>query len=81
MNKEKFRNKNLQIASYLYASGLQFFIDRTNKREVYFVFISKSEAEKLIHIYFAGNAKVDPKDLFNKQEELKDQIFLEVDSG
>ncbi len=75
MRTKGYRTKTLNIAAFLYASGLQIAkIDRTNK-EIYFEFVPKEDAEKLIEEYFAGTATINPRDLFARLNDLKDLIF------
>lgn len=72
---EKYSTKNLNLAAFLYASGVHFI--RANKvdREFFFEFTPKIQAEKLINDYFSGTATTNPRDLFSRLHDLKDIIF------
>jgi hypothetical protein len=60
MKTDGYFTKNLNIASYLYASGLQLIGTKTNNREVYFLFSPEDKAKNLVDGYFSGNAQVNP---------------------
>ena len=50
-------------------------VSKKDNGEVYFEFISKDRAEKLVTEYFSGNSLVDPRELFARLNDLKDIIF------
>lgn len=72
---EKYRTNNLNIASYLYASGLKLESTLKNNSIFTFIFTPKEKAEELIQKYFDGTAHVNPRDLFARLKDLKDLIF------
>ncbi len=78
---EKYSTKNLNLAAFLYASGIHFI--RANKvdREFFFEFTPKIQAEKLINDYFSGTATVNPRELFARFNDLKDLIFSQRGSN
>lgn len=67
--------KILNIAAFLYASGLQLVGTKRVNNEVFFMFSPKAEAEKLIENYFTNTAVINPKELFAKLNDLRDLIF------
>lgn len=75
MRKEEYSTKNLSIASYLYASGIQFCGASNINGEFFFKFTPKDKAENLVQLYFSGTATVNPRDLFSRLHDLKDIIF------
>jgi hypothetical protein len=75
MSKDLYITKRLNIAAFLYASGLEF-VDADNiTGEFFFKFTPRAEAEELVDSYYAGTASVDPRDLFSRLHDLKDLIF------
>lgn len=70
-----YRTKNLNIAAFLYASGLELSNTTKVGNEVYFEFTPKNNAENLVSSYFSGSATVNPRDLFARLNDLKDLIF------
>ncbi len=75
MRKEEYSTKNLNIASYLYASGVQFAGSNNINGEFFFKFTPKDKAEQLVQLYFSGAATVNPRELFSRLHDLKDIIF------
>lgn len=75
MDIEEYKTKNLNIAAFLYASGVQLVTTNRISREVFFIFSPKNKAEKLVSDYFSGTAVVDPRELFARLNDLKDLIF------
>lgn len=75
METEGYKTKTLNVAAFLYASGLKLTKTVRVENEVFFIFIPKEEAEKLVERYFAGNAIVDPRELFARLNDLRDLIF------
>lgn len=71
----EYTTKQLNVASFLYASGLQLVRTKRVHREVFFTFIPKHKAEQLVEDYFSGKATVNPLELFARQKDLKDLIF------
>jgi hypothetical protein len=72
---ERYTTKNLNIAAYLYASGIHFTGAEKIKYELFFSFSPKKKAEILVNDYFSGTASVNPRDLFARLHDLKDLIF------
>lgn len=75
MRGEEYITKNLNLAAYLYASGIQFNGTTKADKEFFFRFEPKFEAEQLVNNYFLGKASVNPKELFSRLHDLKDIIF------
>ncbi len=75
IDKDNLEIKILNIAAFLYSSGLRLKGTKRINGEVYFLFAPKNEAEKLLESYFTDNASVNPKDLFSKLNDLRDLIF------
>lgn len=75
MDIEGYRTKTLNIAAFLYASGLQLANTLKVNNEVFFIFTPKNKAELLVSSYFSGTAKIDPRELFARLNDLKDLIF------
>lgn len=75
METEGYKTKTLNLAAFLYASGLKLANTVRVNGEVFFIFIPKSEAEQLVEKYFAGAAIVDPRELFARLNDLRDLIF------
>lgn len=70
-----FETSQLNIAAYLFASGLPLQGNRKLGKSMYFQFGEKEKAEQLVSSYFAGKATTDPQDLFAKLNTLRDLIF------
>lgn len=75
MRGEEYQTKNLNIASYLYASGIQFNGTSKVGKEFFFRFEPKFQAEELVNKYFLNKATINPKELFSRLHDLKDIIF------
>lgn len=74
MDKEGYKTKILNIAAFLYASGLQLVDTIKIGDDVFFIF-PKDEAEQLVEKYFAGTATINPRELFARLNDLRDLIF------
>lgn len=70
-----FETSQLNIAAYLYASGLSLLGNRRFGKSIYFQFSEKRKAEQLVSSYFTGTATINPQDLFEKLNTLRDLIF------
>lgn len=72
-----FRTKNLNLASYLLLTGevKLIYLDKSNPEEIWFVFGDQKLCEELEKQYWSDQAVVNPKKLFQAQNELKDQMF------
>ena len=70
-----YKTKILNIAAFLYASGLQLVETSRVNGEVFFIFDPKEKAEELIEQYFADKATVNPRELFARLNDLRDLIF------
>lgn len=75
METEGYKLKQLNVAAFLYASGLKLTTTVRVNNEVFFVFTPKTEAEQLVEEYFAGTANINPRELFAKLNDLRDLIF------
>lgn len=75
MDTDGYKTKTLHVAAFLYASGLKLASTFRLKNEVFFFFLPKQDAEKLVEKYFAGTAQVDPRELFARLNDLRDLIF------
>jgi len=70
-----YQSKNINISSFLSASGLSLVGTTKVGKEIYFEFAPKAQAEKLVDNYFANKAIVNPKELFARLNDLRDLIF------
>ncbi len=78
MREDEYLTKNLNLASFLWASGVQFVgIKRLNK-EVSFIFAPKAKAENFENQYFTGSATINPRELFARLKDLRDIIFSDI---
>lgn len=77
MDREGYKTKTLNLASYLYASGLKLAETKQIQGETFFTFIPKSKAEELVQQYFANTASCNPKELFARLNDLRDLIFAQ----
>ena len=59
-DKMRYRTKNLNLAAFLYASGLSLANTSRAGKEVYFEFTPKDKAEDLISKYFSDNTLIPP---------------------
>jgi len=75
MRNQTTKLRNIQLCSFLAASGLQLVSTTRKGNEVYFEFSPKKKAQELLNDYFAGRATVDPRELFARFNDLKDLIF------
>lgn len=77
MNKNIYRTKNLNLASYLLASAKVnlLSIDKSNTHEIEFIFSHKDVCEQLETQYWQNTALINPKQLLYALNELKDQMF------
>lgn len=67
--------KILNVAAFLWASGLRLVGTKRINGEVFFLFNPKNEAEILLESYFSDTATISPKELFAKLNDLRDLIF------
>ena len=74
MDQDGYRTKILNIAAFLYASGLQLIDTIKVGDDVFFIF-PKDDAEQLVEKYFAGTATINPRELFARLNDLRDLIF------
>lgn len=75
MEQDQYKTKILNIASFLYASGLHLVNTIKVNGDIYFVFIPKEKAEELVEKYFADTAIINPRELFARLNDLRDLIF------
>lgn len=75
MEKEGYKTKTLNIAAFLYASNLQLVDTVRVQGDIFFIFIPKDKAEKLVESYFGGTASINPRELFARLNDLRDLIF------
>jgi len=75
MDSDGYQTKTLNLAAFLYASGLKLVSTTRIKNEVFFVFTPKSKAEQLVSDYFSGTATINPRELFARLNDLRDLIF------
>ncbi len=73
-----YKTKNLSLAAYLYASGLQLTGNTRKNTEVFFSFTPADKAEKLVNDYYHGSAAINPRELFARLNDLKDIIFSTI---
>lgn len=78
---EKYTTKNLNIAAFLYTSGIHFIRANEIDREFFFEFTPKLKAESLVSDYFSGRATCNPRELFARLHDLKDLIFSQRGSN
>lgn len=72
---EGYRLKQLNLAAFLYASGLKLATTVKVNNEVFFIFTPENDAKQLVEKYFAGTATIDPRELFARLNDLRDLIF------
>ena len=77
MDRAGYKTKTLNLASYLYASGLKLAEAIQVKGETFFVFTPKDKAEELVNNYFSDTASCNPKELFARLNDLRDLIFAQ----
>lgn len=75
MRNQTIKLRNIQLSSFLTASGLQLVSTTREGNEVYFEFSPKKQAQDLIADYFSDRATVNPRELFSRFNDLKDLIF------
>ena len=75
METHLYQTSNLHIAAYLYASGVPFLGITEFESRALFDFQDSEQAEKLVGLYYTGEASVDPRELFARLNDLKDLIF------
>jgi len=75
MDKDGYQTKILNIAAYLYASGLQLVDTPRINGDVFFIFTPRDRAQKLVDAYFSDTAMVNPRELFARLNDLRDLIF------
>lgn len=73
-----FITRNLQLASFLCASKIQFVGTIKVKGVFSFKFFPKEKAEEMADLYFTDSAQINPKELFSKHHDLKDLIFSQT---
>jgi len=72
---DRYTTRNLNLASFLAASGLQLIGTRKTNNSLFFEFAPEDKARSLVDSYFKDIAVVNPKTLFSKLNELRDLIF------
>ena len=75
MDTDVYKTKNLNLAAYLYASGLQLTGTTKKDTEVFFNFSPINKAKKLVNMYYRGEANINPQTLFARLNDLRDLIF------
>lgn len=75
MEQDGYRTKILNIAAFLYASGLQLVDTARINGDVFFIFAPQDKATQLVEKYFAGTALINPRELFARLNDLRDLIF------
>lgn len=75
MEQEGYKTKILNIAAYLYSCNLQLVDTIKINGDVFFIFNPKDKAEKLVEEYFAGTARVSPREFVARLNDLRDLIF------
>lgn len=70
-----FNTKNLNLAAFLYASGISLVQTSQENFEITFSLEPKDKAEKLVKDYYLGKALVNPQDLFARLNDLRDIVF------
>ncbi len=75
MDKEGYHTKNLNIAAFLYASGLELVKTARINGDFYFYFVPQEKAQELVESYFSNKARISPRDLFARLNDLRDLIF------
>lgn len=75
MDQEGYRTKILNVSAFLSASGLRLVGTKKVNEEVFFIFTPKEKAQKLASEYFSGQAKVDPREMMARLNDLRDLIF------
>ncbi len=78
IDQRTYKTRNLNIASYLAAAGLQFVGTTKIKGSFFFEFSPENHAKVLVEKYFADKAVVNPRELFARLNSLRDLIFQEV---
>lgn len=77
MDQDALPNKDLNISSFLLASGQVKLVktERTPDRNTIFYFAPKIKAEELVVTYWSDTASsIQPRKLFGAQRDLKDII-------
>lgn len=75
MTSEEYTTKNLNLAAYLYASGIQFSGASKVNEQLIFKFSPKQKAQELVDLFFSGTATINPRELFARLHDLKGLIF------
>lgn len=70
-----YQTSNLSLASFLYASSIEFIGITKTEGKSFFNFYGKDKAGKLVGRFYAGSASVNPRELFARLNDLKDLIF------
>lgn len=78
IDQRTYRTRNLNLASYLAAAGLQLVGTSKIKGSLFFEFLPENRAKILVENYFADKAIVNPRELFARLNSLRDLIFQEV---
>lgn len=73
--KEEYTTKNLNLASFLYASGIHFVGANKINGEFFFRFTPKDKAAEFVENYFSDTAIVNPRELHARLRDLKDLMF------
>ena len=74
MDRDTYKTKNLNLAAYLYASGLKLLNTTREHKEFFFEF-PYEDSKKLVDKYFSDTATVNPRELFARLNALRDLIF------
>lgn len=75
MEQDGYKTKILNIAAFLYASGIKLTDTSRINGDVFFIFTPKNKAEQLVEKYFEDTAIVNPRELFARLNDLRDLIF------
>ena len=75
-NKKEYRTKDFYVAAFLMTSGFKLSsLDRTNSRQIFFVFDYDSAIEENVDNFFFGRDKISAKELVTAVKNLKQLIY------
>ena len=75
MQKQGLRLRQINIAAFLYSSGLQLIGTSKVNGEVFFEFFPKEQAKSFVNSYFTDTATCNPRELFARLNDIRDLIF------
>ncbi|OGG04880.1 hypothetical protein A2Z33_06275 [Candidatus Gottesmanbacteria bacterium RBG_16_52_11] len=75
ISNKTYTSTDLSLVGYISLFSPILSVDKTNPKKVSFSFSKDSEVEKLLDLFWSGQARVEPNDYFNQLKQIKSRIY------